>query len=229
MSTRPIASRKRAPRTKILLVDDHPIVRHGLSMLIRAEPDMSVVGEAEDANQALAAIRTHQPDIVLVDLTLKGASGLELIKAIKTQYPQLPALVLSMHDEMLYAERALHAGARGYVMKQQAVEQIAPAIRNVLKGQIHLSENIINKALKRFAQGEDEQPNITPENLSDRELEVLRLTGQGYGASEQAERLHLSVKTIESHRDHIKKKLGLDSAAELTRYAIEWAKTHMPG
>ncbi|HBA84084.1 MAG TPA: DNA-binding response regulator [Verrucomicrobia bacterium] len=210
---------------RVLLVDDHPIVRHGLSMLIEQEPDLSVCGEADDACQALEAVKKLHPDIVLVDLSLRETSGLDLIKDLKIRHPAIPALVLSMHDESLYAERALRAGARGYLMKQQAVANIAVAIRRVLAGEVHISKAIINKMLNKVTDNAAEASLTRIDSLSDRELEVFQLLGQGYGTREIAERLHLSVKTIESYREHLKQKLEISSASELVRCAIEWGRS----
>jgi DNA-binding NarL/FixJ family response regulator len=211
-------------KKKVLLVDDHPIVRHGLSILINEESDLVVCGETDDAAQALEAVKKNKPDIVLVDLSLKETSGLDLIKDLKIRHPETPVLVLSMHDETLYAERALRAGARGYLMKQQAVANIAVAIRRVLTGEVHISEKIVNRMLNKVTEGASESNLSLVDSLSDRELEVFQLLGQGYGTREIANRLHLSVKTIESYREHLKQKLELSSASELVRFAIEWGR-----
>jgi DNA-binding NarL/FixJ family response regulator len=220
-SSQPAAETKK----KVLLVDDHPIVRHGLSMLINNESDLIVCGEADDAQQTLRLISAAKPDIAVVDLYLKTTGGLDLIKDIKIRFPRLPILVLSMHDESLYAERALHAGARGYITKQQAVTHIASAIRKVLKGDIHLSEEMVIKILDRVTSNSKGQGRTRVDALSDRELEVFRLIGSGFGAQEIARKLCLSVKTIDSYREMLKRKLDLGSAAKLTRYAVEWMRS----
>ena len=212
------------PRRRVLIVDDHPVVRQGLAVVINSATDLFVCGEAENPAQALSLILTLQPDIVLVDLSLGDADGLELIKDIKARHPSLPALVISMHDESVYAERALRAGARGYCTKQQAVTSIAAAIRRVLSGEVHLSEHMITRILRKVAEGDEPKTSGPIDTLSDRELQVLRLIGQGFGTSEISEKLHISVKTVETHREHLKSKLAIGTAAELTRYAIEWAK-----
>ena len=223
--TRRKSSPAAAMKKKVLLVDDHPIVRHGLSLLINNESDLIVCGEADDAPLALSLIPMVKPDIAVVDLYLKTTGGLDLIKDMKIRFPRLPTLVLSMHDESLYAERALRAGARGYITKQQAVTQIASAIRKVLKGEIHLSEEMIKKMLDQVTSNPKEQGRTRVETLSDRELEVFRLIGRGFGAQEIARQLNLSVKTIDSHREMLKRKLDLGSAAKLTRYAVEWMRS----
>jgi len=212
-------------RRKILIVDDHPIVRRGLTELINQEEDLLVSAQAEDAYQAMESIRAQEPDMAIVDIALKETSGMELIKDIKTQYPSLPVLILSMHDESLYAERALRAGAKGYIMKQQATEELITAIRKVLGGQVYVSDRMGAKILSKLAGG---RPNATAsaiDRLSDRELEVFRLIGHGHGTRQIAEKLHLSVKTIETYRAHIKEKLNLPNAAELLRHAIQWVNS----
>jgi DNA-binding NarL/FixJ family response regulator len=223
--TRRKASPAAELKKKALLVDDHPIVRHGLSMLINNESDLTVCGEADDAQRALRLITMTHPDIVVVDLFLKNASGLDLIKDIKIRFPQLPTLVLSMQEESLYAERSLLAGARGYITKQQAIQHIASAIRKVLNGEIHVSEEITKKILDRVLSNPKDQENTRVGALSDRELEVFRLIGRGFGPQEIARQLGLSVKTVDSHREKLKRKLNLTSAAELTRYAVEWMRS----
>ena len=217
-------SKKPPSRKQVFLVEDHPIVRHGLAELLNREPDFSVCGEAEDVADALVQIDALQPDIVLVDLSLKKSNGLDLIKDMKIRHPRIPALVLSMHDEAFYAERALRAGARGYVMKQQAIPTIADAIRRVLEGHVHISTDMVNTMLQRVVRSPVEEGSSPFRDLSDRESDVLRLVGEGYSSPEIAEQLHLSVKTIESYRDHLKKKLGLRTTSELLRYAIKWVR-----
>jgi DNA-binding NarL/FixJ family response regulator len=215
-------------RAKILVVDDHPIVRKGLENLINYEKDLMVCQQVEDAHEAMKAIDRLKPDIVIVDISLKGKNGLELIKNIKIQHPDLPILALSMHDESLYAERAIRAGAKGYIMKQQATENIIKAIRKVLNGQPYLSDRMTAKMMYKLVGRKKEKTEAsTTEILSDRELEVFLLIGKGYGTRQIANRLHLSVKTIESYRAHIKEKLSLSSATELLQYAIQWATSRI--
>ncbi|MBA7692108.1 Oxygen regulatory protein NreC [subsurface metagenome] len=182
-----------------------------------------VCGQAEDAPQAMKAIKTLKPHIVIVDISLKETNGVELIKDIKVQYPSLLVLALSMHDEFLYAERCLRAGAKGYIMKQQATEKVVTAIRKVLNGQVYLSDKMAAKMMCKLVGGKPEIGASPIEHLSDRELEVFLLLGQGHGTRQIAGKLHLSIKTIETYRAHIKEKLNLASAAELLQYAIQWA------
>lgn len=210
-------------KAKIIIVDDHPIVRRGLIELINHENDLVVCGQAEDALQAMKAIKTLKPHIVIVDISLKETNGVELIKDIKVQYPSLLVLALSMHDEFLYAERCLRAGAKGYIMKQQATEKVVTAIRKVLNGQVYLSDKMAAKMMSKLVGGKPEIGASPIDHLSDRELEVFLLLGQGHGTRQIAGKLHLSIKTIETYRAHIKEKLNLASAAELLRYAIQWA------
>jgi len=217
------------PRGKrtILIVDDHPIVRQGLAQLINQESDLVVCGQAEDAHDAILAIRKYDPDLVIVDISLKDTSGVELIKDLKVQYPDLPVLTLSMHDEAIYGERALRAGARGYIMKQEATEKVVTAIRRVLAGEVYVSDGMAAKMVSKMVGGASKKPGSRIENLSDRELEVFRMIGEGYNTREMAERLHLSVKTIETYRAHIKDKLALQDASELLRSAIQWVNTEL--
>jgi len=206
---------------KILLVDDHPILREGLAQLIEQQKDLSVCGQFEEAGKAFEAIATLKPDLALVDISLKGSSGIELLKNIKVNYPKLLVLVLSMHDESLYAERVLRAGASGYIMKQEATDKVLEAIRKVLAGEIYLSEKMSTKLMHQLIGGRTPATGSLIERLSDRELEVFGLIGQGRGTRQIAEQLHLSVKTIESHRAHIKEKLNLKNATELVHRAIQ--------
>jgi len=209
-------------KTKVLIVDDHPIIRQGLAELINNEQDLIVCGQAEDAPEALVKIKESEPDMVIVDISLKETSGMELIKDIKAKYSNLPVLVLSMHDEALYAERILRAGAKGYVMKAEATEKVIVAIRKILGGQIYVSDNMAAKMVRKLVGGGPDVGVSAIERLSDRELEVFHLIGQGYGTRQIAERLHLSIKTIETYREHIKEKLNLADASELLQYAIQW-------
>ena len=217
--------RQDARKKKVLLVDDHPILRKGLSLLINQESDLVVQGEAEDARKALEMIEKLKPDLVIVDISLPGIDGLELLKNIRLRHAELPALVVSMHDEALFAERALRAGARGYIMKQEAVEKVLVAIRRVLAGEIFVSNSIATKMLEKFVDGDSKTATSPLALLSDRELTVLHLIGQGFGTRQIAEKLHLSVKTVESYRSHIKEKLRLSNATDLLKYAIHWAQS----
>ena len=223
MKNKTIPKKTSAPKSthKVLIVDDHPILREGLAKLINEQKDLSVCGQFEEASLAFKAINSTQPDLVLVDISLKGSSGVELVKNIKTYYPKLLVLVLSMHEESLYAERVLRAGASGYIMKQEATEKVLEAIRKVLTGKIYLSEKMSTRLLHQLIGGRATPTGSSMERLSDRELEVFGLIGQGRGTREIAEQLHLSVKTIESHRAHIKEKLNLKNATELVHRAIQ--------
>lgn len=211
--------------TRILIVDDHPLMRKGISQLISNEKDMVVCGEAEDAHKALTAIGATKCDVVILDISLGATSGIELLKNIKVRYPKLLVLVLSMHDETVYAQRALRAGAAGYIMKQEGAERIMVALRKILGGEVYLSERLGNKMLNTLVGGRTSLNGSPIEELSDRELEVFGLIGQGHGTRPIAEKLHLSVKTIESHRAHIKEKLDLKNATELVHHAIQWVQS----
>src|SRR6476659_7856918 len=211
-----------ATHNRVFVVDDHPIVRQGLTLMINREPDLVVCGEAEEARTALDEIAEAQPDIVIVDISLSGPDGIDLIKAIRARHATLPVLVLSMHDELIYAERALRAGANGYIMKQEATEKVLVALRRILGGEIYVSDRIANKMLKHYITGSGTLRNSSIADLSDRELEVFRLIGEGHGTRQIAEELHLSVKTVESYQAHIKEKLSLRSARELVQHAIQW-------
>jgi DNA-binding NarL/FixJ family response regulator len=211
-----------APRCKVFLVDDHPILRQGLALFIDREPDLMVCGEADDATSALQAIRESTPDFVVLDISLDGPDGLELLKTLRVRYPNLPVLVLSMHDESVYAERALRAGANGYIMKQEATDRVLTAIRHILGGDVYLSDRLTKRMLQQFVNG-----SISPRDplakLSDRELEVYRLIGAGHGTRQIADELHVSTKTVESYQAHIKEKLALRNARELVQHAVEWS------
>ena len=212
-------------KSRILLVDDHPIVRQGLAELIDHEKDLSVCGVADDIHKALEQITSLMPDLVMVDISLRGSNGIELLKNIKVRYPKQAVLMLSMHDESLYAVRALRAGASGYVMKQEATDRVLTAIRQVLNGEIYLSERMEKKMMHQLVGGRAARTGSPLEDLSDRELEVFNLIGQGHGTRQIAEELHLSIKTIESHRAHIKEKLNLKNATELVQHAIQWRES----
>lgn len=209
----------------ILIVDDHPMLRRGLTSLIESEPDLLVCGEAASCQAGLQAILESKPDLVIVDLGLEGSDGLDLIKDMKAQHPRTPALVLSMHDESLYAERAFRAGARGYVTKQQLDDTVLIAIRRLLNGEMYMSEKLGARFAQEFLSGRRLQKDSALAVLSDRELQVFRLIGQGQSTRDIAQSLHLSIKTIESHREHIKNKLKLESGGELLRHATHWVET----
>ena len=205
---------------RILIVDDHPLVRTGFAQLIGDCPDLEVCCEAADMAEALRLIDSNPPDLAIIDLSLAGGSGLDLIERVKSRNPNILMLVASMHDEALYAERVLAAGARGYINKQEAQENIIRAIRQVLAGKVYLSEAMTDRLLSGLVDVRDEKRDI--ERLSNRELQVFELIGQGVPVSQIASQLNLSIKTIETHQAHIKKKLGLGSAHELTQRAIRW-------
>jgi DNA-binding NarL/FixJ family response regulator len=215
-----------ARQTRIVIVDDHPIMRQGLTALINNEGDLVVCAEAETAGQAMAAIQTHQPDFVLLDITLPDKNGLELIKDILAPHPHLPILVVSMHDEAIYAERVLKAGGRGYVMKQEGGQRLIEAIRKVLSGQISVSEKMAGRILELFTGRRGPAANTPVQSLTDREFEIFQLIGQGRTTRDIASHLHLSVKTVEVHRLHIKAKLGLTDATSLIREAVRWVEGH---
>jgi DNA-binding NarL/FixJ family response regulator len=210
-------------KKKILLVDDHPIVRQGMALFINREDDLSVCGEAEDSLSAMHALSACRPDLVIVDISLNGPDGLDLLKSIRIRYPGLPVLILSMHDELIYAERALRAGAKGYIMKQEATEKVLVAVRRILNRDIYVSDRVANKMLQKYVTGPASTGQSPVAGLSDRELEVFRLIGDGHGTRQIAEELHVSVKTVESYQAHIKEKLSLRSARELVQHAIQWA------
>ncbi len=214
--------KQRKDTYKIYLVDDHPIVRKGISQVINQEDDLSVCGTADNADDTLRDVERLGPDLVIVDISLEGISGIDIIKGLKSRYPSLATMVLSMHDESIYAERALRAGARGYIMKKEASEKIVGAIRQVLEGKIYLSGEMASRLIEKFA-STDQMENGSPiDLLTNRELEIFRMIGRGFKPRDMARELNLSIKTVETYRDHIKKKLNLSTAAELTRYAVEW-------
>jgi DNA-binding NarL/FixJ family response regulator len=216
-------------KAKILIVDDHPLVREGLADLVNKEKDLVVCGQAEDAYQAMEAIRELKPDMAIVDISLKETSGLELIKDIKIQHPGLPVLTLSMHEESVYAERALRAGAKGYIMKREATKKVVTAIRKVLRGQLYLSEKMMTRLVRKFVDGKPESGTSPIDRLTDRELEVFSLLGRGNGTRQISEQLHLSVKTIETYRSRIKEKLNLTSGTELLQHAFQWVNSESKG
>ena len=210
-------------RSRIFIVDDHPVFRKGLGELIREESDLTVCGEAQSAAEALGGLANQGADIVIVDITLKDISGMELIHRLREKFPNLPILVISMHDESLYAERALRAGALGYINKQEMTENIIAAIRKVLQGKIYASETMVETLLgKLVARPTDRQTSLMS-LLSDRELEVFQLIGQGCSRSQIAEALHVSVKTVGAYKENLKRKLSLRNSTELVKVAIEWS------
>ncbi|MCX7826015.1 MAG: response regulator transcription factor [Verrucomicrobiae bacterium] len=220
-----MSERKREkPKKRILLVDDHPLLRQGITQLINDQADLVVCGEAEDRPGAMAAAEASQPDLAVVDISLKDQSGLELIKDFKARFPEMLTLVLSMHDESLYAERALRAGARGYIMKREASEKVLEAIRHVLDGGVYVSNKTAASILDKVTGRPGASAHSALDVLSDREMEVLALIGKGYGSQQIAKQLHLSVKTVEAHRANIKCKLNLRSGSELLQRAIGWAQ-----
>lgn len=220
MATKPAVSLTK--KSRVLLIDDHPIVRQGLALLIDRETDLSVCGEAEGSQTAFHAVATLHPDIVVLDISLSGPDGLDVLKEIRMKSQSLPVLILSMHDESIYAERAMRAGANGYIMKQEATDKVLVAIRRILQGEVYLSERLTNTMLQQFVRGTSPVKSSPLVSLTDRELEVFRLIGEGHTTRQIADQLHLSVKTIESYQAHIKEKLALRSARELVQHAIEW-------
>ncbi|MGA3179133.1 MAG: response regulator transcription factor [Verrucomicrobiota bacterium] len=217
-----IRTKPEGAKTKVFLVDDHPLVRELLTQLIQRESDLEVCGEAEDAPEAVAGIEQCHPDIVIADISLKKTHGLELVKDLQARSPDLPVLVLSMHDESLYAERVLRAGAKGYITKQEATKKILLAIRQVLSGQIYVSEKMATRMLHKLVVGRPQEQRSPVERLTDRELEVFQLIGRGQGTRKIAEDLHLGIKTVESYRARIKEKLKLTDGTQLLQQAIQW-------
>jgi DNA-binding NarL/FixJ family response regulator len=213
---------------RLLIVDDHPMMRTGLAQLIDSEGDLKVCAEADNAGQAINAVSKQKFDLALVDISLPDKNGLELIKDIRSMNPDLPILVVSMHDEMIYAERVLRAGARGYIMKQEGGQKFLQAIRQVLAGQVYVSEKMSARILEALSGSQGLNTNSPVRRLSDREFEVFQLIGQGIGTKEIAIRLRLSVKTVEVHRANIKQKLNLLTSTELLRYAVRWLDSQGP-
>lgn len=207
-----------------MIVEDHPIFRKGLAQLINEEKDMEICGEAEDVIEARKIFVKVRPDMMIVDLTLKGVSGLDLIKDFHEHRPDLPILVLSMHDESIYAERVLRAGARGYIMKQEMTDKVIVAIRHVLAGKMFFSESIVESFLGMMTGKTAASPQNPIDTLSDRELEVFTLIGKGTGRKEIGDKLHVSIKTVGTYREKIKVKLGIKSSPELVRRAVEWVQ-----
>lgn len=210
------------PAKKVFIVDDHPVFRDGLVRIASAIPGLVVCGEADNARDAFDAISKLTPDIVLMDINLPGKSGLELMQDVHAMRPELPVLVISMHDEQLYAERVLRAGARGYIMKQEGPDKMRDAITKVLNGQVYASERTAAAILDALSRPRSSASTSTVGKLTDRELEILRLTGQGKDNRAIAQELHISLKTVDTHRGHIKEKLGLKNGTELIHYAVRW-------
>src|SRR5271163_3944316 len=215
----PMASRGK--KKTVFVVDDHPLLRQGLALLINREQDLMVCGEAEEAQAAMKAIAAKPPDILIADISLNGPDGLDLLKSIRTLYPDLPVLILSMHDESIYAERALRARANGYIMKQEATEKVLVAVRRILGGDIYLSDRMANKLLHQYIGGATPDVNSRPSALSDRGLEVFRLIGEGRSTRQIAQKLHRTITTVQTYQAHIKDKLSLHSGRELVQHAIQ--------
>lgn len=210
------------PKSKVVLIDDHPLVREWLSNLIHQQPDLAVCGEAESAPAAMEVIAASKPDVAIVDISLKGSSGIELIKDIKAAHPRVAVIVLSMHDERLYAERALRAGARGYIMKRETTKKVIACIRRVLEGKLYVSDQLASLLAEKFVDGSAMSVQSPVEQLSDRELEVFQMLGEGQETRQIAESLHVSMKTVQAYCARIKEKLRLANATELLREAIRW-------
>jgi DNA-binding NarL/FixJ family response regulator len=214
-----------ADKSRIFIVDDHTMFREGLRQLIEHDPSLMVCGDAADAATAIEGIRQSNPDVVIVDITLAGSSGLDLIKSLRNDHEDLPVLVVSMHEESLYAERALRAGAMGYVMKNEPAKTVTAAIHSVLRGEMYLSRKMSSSVISKFMRGETEESMSPLEILSDRELEVFRMLGQGKGTRQIAQDLELTIPTIQSFRNRIKEKLHLKTAPELVLHAINWVQS----
>ena len=219
--TRP--SQRSSGKTRVVIVDDHPIVRQGLAELINCQDDMEHCGGAADCDEAVAVIERSQPDVVIVDISLRESNGIDLVKTLHATMPKLTILVLSMHDEAFYVERVLHAGARGYITKDEASDTVITAIRKVLDGQIYVSQQMASKVLSRFlSNGKASNPE---DRLTNRELQVFELLGQGRPTREVAKELGVAIKTVESHRENIKRKLEISNASELVQKAIHWVQS----
>jgi DNA-binding NarL/FixJ family response regulator len=216
-------------RKRVFLVDDHPLVREWLTNLINQQRDLAVCGESENAPHALQAIAAAKPDVAIVDLSLKDSSGIELIKSLKESQPGVAVLVLSMHDESQYAERALRAGAKGYVMKRETTRKVIEAIRRILEGKVYVSQKVTEAMTQRLVEGPRSESRSPVEQLSDRELEVFEMLGQGQGTRQISENLRVSVKTVQAYCARIKEKMNLNSATELLREAIRWSEKKQPG
>lgn len=216
-------------KTRVFMVDDHPLMRKGLGELINQQPDMIICGEADDAPEALKAIGQIRPDLVIVDISLKTQNGIELIKNIKAINPSIQILVLSMHDESIYALRVLKAGAKAYVMKQEVVDKVMEAIRRIRLGKVFVSERVAAQMLSQVVDGNDPSRESPVDALSDRELEIVTLIGNGTPTREIAKRLGISIKTVESHRAHIKDKLSLTNATQLVQWCVRWVEENKGG
>lgn len=219
----PAASGRR--RVQILIVDDHPVMREGLVRVLEQEAGLTICAQASNIPEALAAIETAKPDLAIVDISLKGQNAIELIKDIKVRHPRLPILVHSMHDESVYAERSLRAGAGGYIMKHEPPQQLLVAVHRVLGGEIYLSENMTQEMVRRAAICRRKEGASLLHQLSDREFEIFEMLGRGLQTKEIAALLHLSPKTVHTHREHLKEKLKLESSASVVRRAIQWAES----
>jgi len=219
-------TRKQSAKSKkrILIVDDHPIVRYGITRILNSEPDLVVCGDAENARTALDLIQSLKPDLVIVDISLRDMDGLQLTRTIRCDHPSLPIVILSMHDERVYAQKALRSGASGYIMKEESSEKLVSAIRQILKGEIYVSEEVKKNVLHAYAGKNKEKNTSIIDRLSDREREIFLLIGSGQTSRSIAHKLCLSVKTVETHRSRIKQKLELDTSAKLALAAMEWAK-----
>jgi DNA-binding NarL/FixJ family response regulator len=211
-------------KTRIFIVDDHPLLRRGLAELINREPDMMFCGEAEDSPSAIKHITQLKPDLVIVDISLKGYNGIELIKNIKAFDPKIQVLVLSMHDESVYAMRVLKAGAKAYVMKQEVVDKVMEAVRRIRAGKVFVSERVASRMLDQVVVGGDPAPDSPVDLLSDRELEIVNMIGSGLPTREIAAKLNISIKTVESHRARIKEKLNLQNAIQLVQFCVRWVE-----
>ncbi|MGV3772041.1 MAG: response regulator [Verrucomicrobiales bacterium] len=219
------AADKGQGKVKIYIIDDHPIMVQGLKELIHNQKDLKVIGSSDDWHVALEQVKKIQPDLIMLDVTLKEANGIEVLKNLKIHVPNIKVLMLSMHDENLYAMRSLKAGAHGYIMKQEAADKVLNAIRQVLNGEIYLSESMSKRTMFQLLGRGGTRSGSPLEDLSDRELEVFTLIGQGCTTRQIAEKLHLSIKTVETHRAHIKEKLNLKNSTELVQHAIHWRES----
>ena len=224
MDNKPASVSPGMRRKRIVIVDDHPIIRHGLAELIRDEPDLEVHGAAENAARAMELIETGNPDLAIIDISLGDSNGVDFIKTLRAKHPDVRILVLSVHNESLYAERALRAGASGYIMKEEATENLMLAIRRVLQGEVYLSSKMSTRLLDELVHGRGAYRHDSRPVLTNRELQVLELIGRGLGSRDIAQRLKLSIKTVDAHRANIKSKLGLKKASELVQHAVHWVE-----